>query len=218
MKKTMLSAAAVAVALATAVPAQADMLLGGTVGADAWFSSAEINDAVDGGDNTVPSFYASFEHFVPLIPNARIAYANIEADAVAFKQTDLTAYYEILDNDLVSVDVGVSLIKFADGEYNAQGHVQTFNDEWQPAIYGNVEIGFPMTPLTAFAEGNMGEFDGTSTLDAKAGLKFTIPLVAADLNLRGGYRVMDYDFDAINNPLGGKVKLDGFFAGVEVDF
>ncbi|QUJ67750.1 TIGR04219 family outer membrane beta-barrel protein [Photobacterium sp. GJ3] len=217
MKKTMLSAAA-AVALATAVPAQADMLLGGTVGADAWFSSAEINDAVDGGDKTMPSFYVSFEHFIPLIPNARIAYADIEADAVAFKQTDFTAYYEILDNDLIAVDIGVSLIRFADGQYNAQGHAQTFDDEWQPAIYGNVEFGFPATPLTAFAEGNVGEFDDTSTLDVKAGMKFTIPLVAADLNLRGGYRVMDYDFDAINNPLGGKVKLDGFFAGVEVDF
>ncbi|KKC98087.1 TIGR04219 family outer membrane beta-barrel protein [Photobacterium halotolerans] len=218
MKRNMLSAAAVAVAIAAAVPAQADMLLGGTVGADAWMSSAEINDAVDGGDKTIPSFYASFEHFIPLIPNARIAYANVESDAVAFKQTDFTLYYEILDNDLVAVDVGVSLIKFGDGEYNAQGHMQTFDDEWQPAIYGNAEVGIPMTPLAVFVEGNVGSFDDTSTLDAKAGMKFTIPLVAANLNLRGGYRVMDYDFDAIHNPAGSKVKLDGFFAGVEVDF
>ncbi|WP_318517955.1 TIGR04219 family outer membrane beta-barrel protein [Photobacterium leiognathi] len=209
MKKVMLSVA-VAVALASAVPAQADTLLGVKVGADAWFANAKVDG--NKSDDTSGSYYASIEHFIPLVPNFMVRYNNIDTGNVAFEQSDLTAYYEILDNDLVALDLGVTVSKFGSVKLNNDDR---FSD-WQPTLYGNAELGIPATPLTVFAQANAGNFDGTRLFDGQAGVKYTIGLVAADLNIRGGYRMMDYDFDKAKNT--GDVDLDGWFAGVEVDF
>lgn len=209
MKKVMLSVAA-AVAMTAAIPAQADTLLGVKVGADAWFANAKVDGHKS--DDTSASYYASFEHFIPLVPNFMVRYNNIDTGTVAFEQSDFTAYYEILDNDLVSLDLGLTATKFGSVKLNSDDR---FND-WQPTIYGNAEIGIPATPLTVFAQANAGKYDGTRLFDGQAGVKYTIGLVAADLNIRGGYRMMDYDFDKAKNT--GDVDLNGWFAGVEVDF
>ncbi|KJG15292.1 TIGR04219 family outer membrane beta-barrel protein [Photobacterium angustum] len=209
MKKVMLSVAA-AVAMTAAIPAQADTLLGVKVGADAWFANAKVDGHKS--DDTSASYYASFEHFIPLVPNFMVRYNNIDTGNVAFEQSDFTAYYEILDNDLVSLDLGLTATKFGSVKLNSDDR---FSD-WQPTIYGNAEIGIPATPLTVFAQANAGKYDGTRLFDGQAGVKYTIGLVAADLNIRGGYRMMDYDFDKAKNT--GDVDLNGWFAGVEVDF
>ncbi len=208
MKKLILSAAAVAVAFA--VPAQAATLLGAKVGADAWFTDAKVNN-VNNGDDTAASLYVAVEHFIPLVPNLRIRYNDIDTGSVAFGQTDYTAYYEILDNDAVAFDIGLTVSKFNAGKFEGESF-----SEWQPSLYGNVEVGIPMTPVSVFGDLNFGSYDSTSTVDGQAGVKWTLPLIAADLNLRAGYRVMDYDFDFIKNS-DGKVKLDGWFAGIEID-
>jgi len=202
---------AAAVAFAAAVPAQAAMLLGVKAGADAWFADAKINDTRNDDNDTQISYHVALEHFIPLVPNARLRYTDIDAGAVSFGQTDYTAYYEILDNDLIAFDIGVTLSKFNAGKFAGE----SFSD-WQPNLYGNVEVGIPMTPVSVFGDLNMGNFDDTSTVDGQAGVKWTLPLIAADLNLRAGYRVMDYDFDFVKQS-DGKVKLNGWFAGVEID-
>lgn len=208
MKKVVLSVAA-AMTLAAALPAQADTLLGVKVGADAWFTNAKVDSHKS--DDVSQSYYASFEHFIPLVPNVMVRYSNIDTGDVEFGQSDFTAYYEILDNDLVALDLGVTMTKF--GAVSIR-HGDNFND-WQPTIYGSAELGIPATPLTVFAQANAGKYDGTRLFDGQAGVKYTLGLVAADLNLRAGYRMMDYDFKKSTS---GDVKLDGWFAGVEVDF
>ncbi|MGF1689083.1 TIGR04219 family outer membrane beta-barrel protein [Photobacterium japonica] len=213
MKKLALSAVAAAVALSAALPAQAAVLLGVKAGADAWFTDAKVNDVRASDDsNTSGSYYVALEHFIPLIPNARIRYTDVDNGNVAFGQTDFTAYYEILDNDAIALDVGVTLSQFSSGEFGTESF-----DEWLPNVYGNVELGIPMTPLSVFGDVNFGSFDGSSTVDGQAGVKWSIPLVALDLNMRAGYRVMDYDFDFVRNSAG-QFYADGWFAGVELDF
>ncbi|MGF1874420.1 TIGR04219 family outer membrane beta-barrel protein [Photobacterium frigidiphilum] len=216
MNKLMLTAVAAAVAFSVAVPAQAAALLGVKAGVDVWAANAKINSSTnDKSDDTSPSFYVAFEHFIPLVPNFRLRYNDIDTGAVAFEQTDLTAYYEILDNDAIAFDLGLTMTKFGSGNVTLGGQNDTF-DEWQPSIYGNVEVGIPMTPLAIFGDLNFSNFNSNSTVDGLAGVKWTVPLVALDLNVRGGYRVMDYDFDSVKNS--DSVKLDGWFAGVELDF
>ncbi|KLV04896.1 MULTISPECIES: TIGR04219 family outer membrane beta-barrel protein [Photobacterium] len=210
MNKLTLTALAGAMALAAAVPAQADVLLGAKVGADAWFTDAKINDSSAAADShTSGSYYLALEHFIPLVPNVRLRYTNVDNGAVSFGQTDYTLYYEILDNDAIAFDLGLTMAKFNAGQFGAERF-----SEWQPALYGNVEVGIPMTPVSFFGDVNYGNYDSTRTLDALAGVKWTVPLVV-DLNLRAGYRVMDYDFDFVRN--GGDFKTDGWFAGVEID-
>ncbi|EHA1082595.1 TPA: TIGR04219 family outer membrane beta-barrel protein [Photobacterium damselae] len=206
MKKLALSAAVLA-AMFAAIPAQADTLLGVKVGADAWFADSKVAGHTD--DSTSGSYYVSLEHFIPLVPNVEIRYNNIDANNAKFDQTDFTAYYEILDNDLVALDLGLTMTNFSSVNIGPDHF-----DKWQPSLYGNAEIGIPMTPLAVFTKLNYGNIDSTKTFDGQAGVKFTLPLVVADLNLRGGYRMMDYDFDKARND----VKLDGWFLGAEVDF
>ncbi|WP_297481866.1 TIGR04219 family outer membrane beta-barrel protein [uncultured Photobacterium sp.] len=208
MKKVVLSLAA-AMTLAATLPAQADTLLGVKVGADAWFTNAKV--AGQKSDDTSTSYYASFEHFIPLVPNVMVRYNNIDTGNVNFEQSDFTAYYEILDNDLVALDLGLTMTKFAGVQIQ---HQNSFSD-WQPTVYAAAELGIPATPLSVFAQANAGKYDGTSLFDGQAGVKFTFDLIAADLNLRAGYRMMDYDFKKSTS---GDVDLDGWFAGVEVDF
>ena len=213
MKKLALSAVAAAVALSAALPAHAATLFGVKAGADAWFTDAKVNDSRSQSDsNTSGSYYVAFEHFVPLVPNFRLRYTDVDNGIVSFGQTDYTAYYEILDNDAVAFDIGVTMSKFNSGKFDGQSF-----SEWQPNIYGNVELGIPMTPLSLFGDLNFGNYDSTSTVDGQAGVKWSIPLVAADLNLRAGYRVMDYEFDFIKSTKDAEFFADGWFLGVEID-
>ncbi|KXF80250.1 TIGR04219 family outer membrane beta-barrel protein [Enterovibrio coralii] len=213
MKKLNLSLAALAVAGTFALPAQAAVLLGAKVGADAWYADAKINDVRADDANVQMSYYAAFEHFIPLVPNAKIRHTSVESNKfnTDFNQIDFIAYYEILDNDLISFDVGLNLQKF-DGRFNNQNF-----DEWQPNVYSDVRLGIPATPLSLFGTFSFGSYDDTSTVDAEAGVLFTLGLVAADLNMKAGYRVQDYDFNyfGANN---GKFMNDGFFVGAEFNF
>ncbi|KMV29084.1 ABC-type Fe3+-hydroxamate transport system, periplasmic component [Photobacterium swingsii] len=214
MNKFTLTAAAAAVAFAAAMPAQAATLLGVKVGADAWFTGGKTevaSNSVDAEDKTMGTFHIAFEHFIPLVPNARIRYSDVDNGTISFNQIDYTAYYEILDNDAVALDLGVVMSKFNAGEFAGKSF-----SEWQPAVYGAGEIGIPMTPVSAFGDLTYGTYDDTKTVDAQIGVKWTIPLVV-DLNLRAGYRVMDHDFAFINGYNSVKVKNDGWFLGVEVD-
>ncbi|CZF84163.1 hypothetical protein GCE9029_04239 [Grimontia celer] len=213
MKKLNLSLAALAVAGAFAMPAQAAVLLGAKVGADAWYADAKVNDVRADDASVQPSYYAAFEHFIPLVPNAKIRYTGVESAKydVDFTQYDLIAYYEILDNDLISFDIGLNLQKF-DGRFTGRSF-----DEWQPAVYSDVRLGIPATPVSLFGTFSFGSYDDTSTVDAEAGVLFTLGLVAADLNFKAGYRVQDYDFNYFGAN-DGKFYNDGFFGGVEFNF
>ncbi|NUY55702.1 TIGR04219 family outer membrane beta-barrel protein [Salinivibrio sp. EAGSL] len=216
MKTTSMTLAAAAFTALLAMPSQAATLAGGKVGADAWFMDADVNNVEADDASTAGSYYAALEHPLPLIPNAKIRQTSVSVDGtrsgnVDFDQIDFVAYYEFLDNDLVSVDAGVNLQRFQSGKFNGESF-----DEWQPNLYVDARVGLIGTPLNVFATVSKGEFDGTSTLDAEAGLIYQLGLVAADLNVRGGYRMIDHDFDYFNKKA--ELDLTGFFVGAELDF
>ncbi len=88
-------------------------------------------------------FYIALEHGIPLLPNVRLAHSDIQESAfntlsntislggavfpagaqlatdIDFSPTDLTFYYEILDN-WVNLDIGLTVRKF-DGKLEAVG-------------------------------------------------------------------------------------------------
>lgn len=209
MKK--ISYLAVAIMGAFSLPSHAAMLLGADAGLDYWLVDSEINKTKTGDYEADPSVFVSLEHFIPLIPNGKFRYTGVNSAETNtdYAQYDLVAYYEILDNDLISFDIGLNFQHF-DGKFNGN----TFS-KWQPNLYSHVDLGIPMMPLSIFGEFSYGTFDSTSTVDAEAGAKFTIDLVAASIDLKAGYRVQDYDFSyfGANNGLS---MNQGFFLGVQV--
>ena len=98
----------------------ADML-GTYFGADVWQSGVDGTIQLD-NHSAVTSYedtynyrmYVKFEHPIPLIPNAAVSFSNIDVEGssanknINLKTVDFTLYYEFLDNDIVSLDAGVT--------------------------------------------------------------------------------------------------------------
>ena len=136
--------------VAMCIPALASAdFIGFRVGASAWNQNYEgtvqsgpdtldIQNQLGLDDETNNSFYISFEHPVPLIPNIKLARTEMDIkedniitenfifDGIPFRagnlvttdsdltHTDLTLYYELLDN-WVSLDLGITLRQFDEG-------------------------------------------------------------------------------------------------------
>ena len=133
-------------------------------------------------DKTQQSFYLALEHPVPLLPNVRIQHNPLEADGVSninagfsfagatfvdatqvrnqvdLTSTDYVLYYEILDNDLISIDFGING-KYIDGlvavEEVAADGMSAAQDvsQWLPMLYTSAAVGLPLTGLQVFANG-----------------------------------------------------------------
>lgn len=210
MKKTLLG-------LMFALPvftANADVLLGGDIEVNAWNQDYQYNDQANGKDKTDYTLEASIEHPIPLIPNVKYARSSADADSYKYTKEDFTLYYEILDNDLVSLDVGAGLTRLSKGELNSQSF-----DGYVPHVYGAAEIGIPGTPLFIFGKGSGVSYSDYDMLDASAGIQYEIGMGLFDIELQVGYRIQTFDlksFDNLTTDL--NTKTSGYYAGVNVDF
>lgn len=212
MKNSTRVLSTLALVAAFSLPAQSATLLGAKVGADFWYSDAKGNNVKADDQAFQQSYYAAIEHFIPLIPNGKIRYTGVKSGPLftKFVQYDLIAYYEILDNDILSLDIGLNLQNF-------NGKVAGIDiNEWQPNLYSDVSVGIPATPLSIFGSFSYGTYDGTSTVDTEAGVMFTLGLAIADLNFKAGYRIQDYEFNYFPIKGTGNFQNNGFFAGVEL--
>ncbi|MGL4734732.1 MAG: TIGR04219 family outer membrane beta-barrel protein [Enterovibrio sp.] len=209
IKKQLLLPLAITAALSCSAQADVFALKGGV---DYWNAEAKINGFKTNDAKSQYSAYIALEHFIPLLPNAKVRYTNVKADGffpTEFDQIDWIAYYEILDNDLMSFDVGLNLQHF-------KGKIASRSfSEWQPNLYADGKIHLPMMPLSLFATFSAGSLDDSSTADAEAGALFKANLGLLDLNLKAGYRIMDYDFSYFA-PASTTVRNQGFFLGAEI--
>lgn len=253
MKKYCLAAA---LSMAFLAPvAKADMLLGLYVGADGWQSENSGSFAGEGNaqdfnfeDKTFSSYYAALEHPIPLVPNIKLKYTQLELDGSAlltqtfefdgqdftvnteanlmtdFSHMDYTLYYELFDNDLVSVDFGLT-VKHFDGDATVSGIVSgkktTESIDFSapvPLGYLRGEVGLPLTGLSVFAEGNLLAIDDSKIQDYQVGIAWEfVDTLAVDMAIRAGYRsfiIELADVDDISTDL----DISGPFAGLQVHF
>lgn len=251
---------AVGLSLAALSPlAQADTVLGIYVGGEAWDASAdgslgnngEMQQEFNYNDETFGSYYVAVEHPIPLVPNFKVRYTDLDlrgstvldenfefdgntypAGTSAFTNAELshfdyTLYYEILDNDLVSVDLGLSAKQF-DGDFEVasadDGVIEDITRSTQevsgfvPLVYGRGEVGLPFTGLSAFAEGNFFALDGSKVNDFQVGIQWEfIDNMAVDMAIRAGYRSMMIELDDVDD-IDTDLTVDGPFAGLQVHF
>jgi outer membrane protein len=155
---------------------------------------------------------ATIEHPVPLIPNFKLSLSEVNSDAYEYTKIDYTAYYEILDNDAISIDVGLGISQFEGGKYLSQ----SFSGA-TPHAYFDAEVALPFLNTTLYTDIHYLNYDGNQITDAIAGLRYDFNLVAVDLGLKAGYRVQSFDakdFDDLSFDL----KTDGYFVGLHADF
>ena len=255
MKKYCLAAALSMACLAPT--AQADTLLGLYLGVDGWQSDNSGSFAQDGNlqsfkfdDETFTSYYAALEHPVPLVPNIKLKYTELElngdttldetfsfggSDYVVGTQVgtvsdlshvDYILYYEIFDNDLVSIDLGVNAKQF-DGEITVTGTSQDGGQNttervdfsgFVPLVYGRAEVGLPLTGLSVFFEGSLLAIDDSKIQDYQAGVAYALlDNLAIDMGIKAGYRSMTLELDDIDD-IYTDLDASGPFAGIQIHF
>jgi outer membrane protein len=256
MKKYCL-AAALSMACLTPV-AQADTLLGLYVGVDGWQADNEGSFSYKDNapqdfnfdDETFVSYYAALEHPVPLVPNIKLKYTELElsgnttleqtfnfngtnydantniSSVSDFSHVDYTLYYEIFDNDLISVDLGINAKQF-DGEMKVvaidadseQSKAETVEfSGFVPLVYGRAEAGLPFTGLSVFFEGSFLSIDDSKVQDYQMGIAWEfIDNLAVDVAVKAGYRSMVLELDDVDD-INTNIDASGPFAGIQVHF
>ena len=255
MKKYCIAAALSMACLAPV--AQADTVLGLYVGVDGWKadndgSFSDNNNALQNfnfEDETFVSYYAALEHPVPLVPNLKLKYTELELtgstqleDTFSFNGSDYIVgtdvnsvtdlshidyilYYEIFDNDLISIDLGINAKQF-DGEITVsydsdEVFTQTETVDFSgfvPLAYGRFEAGLPFSGLSVFAEGSFLAIDDSKVRDYQMGIAWElIDNLAVDVAVKAGYRSMVLELDDVDD-INTNIDASGPFAGIQVHF
>lgn len=146
----------------------------------------------------------AFEHPIPIIPNVKLKYTNLDTETesdnaiqelakteINLDHTDLILYYEILDN-IVKADIGV-------GATRLNGTVKQFSnsidvDEYSPIIYATAGAKLPFTGLSVNAEATYTNVNDVKITDAQAELQYDfVKSIALDLGAKVGYRMLNIE-------------------------
>lgn len=237
-----------------ALNAQAD-LLGATAGIAAWqydisgsarYQSNSSNDDIDLNDDlgydddSSVFFYASFEHFIPLVPNVKVVRTSVSSDAngvlsqsysyggltynlgeavsseISLDQTDFTFYYSPLDT-VANIDFGLT-IRHLDASAKITGAVTGTEEAdvsaWIPLPYVGVGIDLPFTGLSVAAEGSGIKFQGNHYYDFTAQVRYDTPWFTG-INL--GYRSIVFKLDDVDDTFA-DIEFSGPFIGIYAAF
>jgi len=157
-------------------------------------------------NNNGDTITLAIEHPLPVIPNIRVA--SVSSSPISFdvqqldtlfsinanlERQDLTGYYEILNNGLAHLDIGLGLTNMSLDSVNL-GLVELEDDsEIGGHLYTKLRMPFGESGLGLYAEATAGQAMGIGFIDAHAGLTYTVSLAALDLRIYGGYSIMEYD-------------------------
>lgn len=236
------------IAVALPLSANADAL-SLSAGAGAWnadpsgsFKTTSDTTAVDVKEDlfwdTETNGYAfiTLEHFVPIVPNARLMLTNIDQsgsgnadfrfDGVDYlgevnndfsiQALDLLLYYEVLDN-VVSLDLGLNVRKLTVDYTITDVTTSTVStdsfDETVPMLYVLVG-GSPWPDLIISGELSYVAYSGSSISDFTAKVAYTTNFF---VGFEAGYRQQKYEFDDVSET-DAKLDFDGVFAGAYLKF
>jgi len=153
--------------------------------------NVDVNQDLGYNNGSAGVYYLVLEHPVPLLPNVRVTYTDIDEDTngrlsktvvygnvtfyaneavrshVKLKQTDITLYYELLD-DVVSLDLGLDG-KYVDSEARISGEISGTQDAsvsgWVPLAYAGIGFDLPLTGLGVSSDGSFSKYKGSHFYD-----------------------------------------------------
>ncbi|PKM19096.1 MAG: hypothetical protein CVV11_11885 [Gammaproteobacteria bacterium HGW-Gammaproteobacteria-15] len=215
--------------------------------ADGGFANSSQIQNFNFSDKTQKSYYVALEHPLPFVPNIRLQHNQLESSGstslnTAFSfagntfaagtelqnqtkltNTDYVLYYEILDNDLVSLDLGINgkyingTVAVAETDANGMAASQRAS-QLIPMVYASAIVGLPLTGLDVFTQGSYVSLDGNRIYDVQAGVAYAVlDNLAVNMRLKLGYRAMNLRLDDVDN-LHADLDFKGIFAGIELYF
>jgi outer membrane protein len=214
---------------------KADTVLGVDVGVQQWFydysgdisqdtdpNPIDLENTLGFGNETSTSAYISIEHPIPFVPNFKLKHSQFSnsgfnsdnqlTSKIILDHTDLTLYYELLDN-WVNLDLGFSLIYFDGGLFQDTGSLQVANNysEIIPTLYGKARFDFPITDLSASVTINASNYSENSFFDAEISAQYKLGL---GFDVEAGIRRKNLDIDELNID----TSASGVFAGINFHF
>lgn len=247
-------ASALALSATISATAQADVIgVHGRVGAWLMDYSGEFADTADSGTSidleddlgfdgeTLGFAEIAFEHPVPILPNVKLAYLNIDTSetnslskSITFEDTtftantdiktdfetqiyDFTMYYEILDN-WVQADVGLTVryldIELAVEESTGAADTDVSFSTPLPMLYANAQFDLPFTGVYANINANGLTIGDVTTYDAQAAIGWMpLEFIGGEL----GYRHFVIDADDLDD-YEVDFNMSGPYLAVKADF
>lgn len=171
----------------------------------------------------------AFEHPVPLLPNAKIKYVNLDSNSeqstplnaadIELNNIDYILYYELLDT-IVHADIGAGLTNL-DGtvrNLNAGALTQYDLDEYSPLLYATAGVKLPLTGMSAKAEAVYSHGSDIKKTDVQAELQYDfIDNLLVDVGAKVGYRIMNIDAEQNNAP-DLELEFKGPYVGLDIHF
>ena len=169
------------------------------------------------------------EHPVPLLPNAKIKYVNLDstseqsspvnASDIELNNIDYILYYELLDT-IVHADIGAGLTNLDGTVKNLTTGVFTQYDldEYSPLLYATAGVKLPFTGMSAKAEAVYSHGSDTRKTDVQAELQYDfIDNLLVDVGAKIGYRLMQVDFEQDQHP-DLQLEFKGPYIGLDIHF
>lgn len=157
------------------------------------------------------SGYLSVEHFIPMLPNAKLKYSDLttetSADATTIDGSTANAilYYQLFDNDLFEFDFGLAYTRLESDVDNMSANLGQ--------AYGAAKLFVPGTGIHAFTEVVAGSVTDDKATDAELGLAYTFnPDSILNIAVRAGYRFQEDTIGEFEQ------ENKGLFAGLELHF
>lgn len=182
------------------------------LGVEVFQADTEVNDHSFSGHDHLIGGYVAIEHAIPLIPNARVDFREFNASGIDVDRYDATLYYQVLDNSLLSLDLGLGATRFElkDGDDG---------NEHSPHLYAAVEAGLPFVNWSVFADGRYTKHSDNDGTDLSAGVKWEKDRGMSPIGygIRAGYRLQDHSFEHIQGD-DLDIKHHGLFAAFDLRF
>ncbi|MFN6970669.1 MAG: TIGR04219 family outer membrane beta-barrel protein [Rheinheimera sp.] len=194
-------------------------------------------------DDRWQSWSIAFEHPLPLVPNVLLRRQNgnwtgqtqlrgdLQLDGQIFpsqstitnaldlQTTDLSFYYEVLDNSLLALDLGVSAMRFETMMSATQvRNTQRTASGYLPLLYGNFVLQLWGTDTTLFWQGFYADYQDQQWSQTKVGLGYEmLNLTAVSIALKVGWQHQSVQFVDVDD-LDADMLMKGAFVALEIDF
>jgi len=202
-------------------------------------TSADLEDTLGWSNAQDLVFKAYIEHPLPFIPNVKLGYTQLSHDgtqnvtlfswgdiidftgtlesALSINMTDITFYYELLDN-WVEIDAGLTA-RYLSGDIDSTTPVQRAQvnfSSWVPMFYAKTRFNFPTTDdISLQAELNAISYSDITLYDYEISARYTFMM---GLGLEAGYKVIHIDSDDLSSGLKSDIDFKGFYGAIVWDF